>query len=101
MVSFLYEVRNSAANCGSLFWMNEFGNQVYASTVPPMLPNVYGAVYCDCALHVASAAWKAVPFWHAWIVICPEYAAYAPPCGWYWPCRPRYSRVTDDVSLKR
>ncbi len=28
-VSPLNEVRNSAANCGSLFWMNELGNHVY------------------------------------------------------------------------
>ena len=44
IVSFLNEVRNSAANCGSLFWMYEFGNHVYASYVPPMRLNVYGAV---------------------------------------------------------
>jgi len=49
-VSFLIAVRNSAANCGSLFWINEFGNQVYASTVLPTLLKVYGAVYCEVAV---------------------------------------------------
>jgi hypothetical protein len=43
-VSPLNDVRNSAANWGSLFWMNEFGNQVYAGMTLPIWPNVYGAV---------------------------------------------------------
>src|SRR5579884_805667 len=100
-VSFLIDVRSSAASVGSLFWMNEFGNQVYAWTTCPIFENVYGAVYVDCDVHVASVGWNTEPFSHACSVMFPRYAAYEPPCGWYCPWRPRYSSVIDELSLKR